>query len=74
MKVESRIKHNMEMVVRYFSKFMSDIEDYQFEYRGNEEKLDLLQDILATSNPFNRDLMEILFELCEYEENIKERL
>ena len=74
MKVETRIKHDLEMVVRYFRKFVEDIEEYEFEYRKNDEKLDLLQDILANKNPFNGDLMEILYGLYEYEEDIKEKL
>ena len=74
MKVENRIKHNLEMVVRYFGKFMDSIEEYEYEYRKDKDKLDLLTDILASENPFNSDLVEILYGLYDYEENIKERL
>ena len=74
MKTEIKMKHDLEMVIRYFDNFIEDIEDYQHKYRGNEEKLDKLQDILANKNPFGKDLIEVLHNLYEYHEDIKENL
>ncbi len=74
MNTENKIKHNLKMMVSYFNEFMNSIEEYQLIYKDDNNKLDCLDDILSSNNPFNRDLMEILFELYEYEENIKERL
>ena len=74
MKIENRIKHNMEMLVKYYQSFLDSIEEYQDIYQDNEEKLDYLQEVLATENPFNKCLHDLLYDLYDYEENIKDKL
>ena len=74
MNVENRIKHDLEMMVRYFNKFMDDIEEYELENADNEIKLDHLQELLTRGNPFNTNLWDVLYNLYDYEQDIKDNL